>query len=169
MSMARLNRVQKAAKPQGTCQKCGAAIDKGDPYVWWKFRYSGTYKRCTRPQCQPQPWERESNQKRADLMQAEDALAEATSATDPDDAGSYLDQAAELVRGVAEQLEETASAWQGTNLEYSEQYQVYQDDAASLTEWADTAERVASDLHDAAAHGDATVKAAVKRAREADN
>lgn len=60
-NMPTVNRVEHARKPQGTC-RCGKAINVGDAYVWWKFRYGGRHVRCTSPLCAP---------KASDLTQSE--------------------------------------------------------------------------------------------------
>ena len=51
--MPRVYRVKKCRKPQGTCSKCGAKIEKGDPYVYWQFAYSPVSVRCASPSCYP--------------------------------------------------------------------------------------------------------------------
>ena len=53
--MPRVNTVKKCLKDQGQCGKCDTPILKGDPYVWWKFRYGGRRVRCTKPDCYPKP------------------------------------------------------------------------------------------------------------------
>ena len=51
--MPRVTRVAKAQKAQGSCSKCGKKIAKGDPYIWWKFRFGGKRVRCA--ECPPKP------------------------------------------------------------------------------------------------------------------
>lgn len=53
--MPRVNKVDSARKTPGTCGKCGCDIAKGEPYVWWKFRFGGKRVRCAKPACAPKP------------------------------------------------------------------------------------------------------------------
>jgi hypothetical protein len=57
----RVTTVQKARKPQGECDKCREPIKAGDGYLWWKFRYGGTRRRCLKPECAPKPWDLTQN------------------------------------------------------------------------------------------------------------
>lgn len=59
--MPRVIRVKRARKKQGKCEHCQSPINKGDPYVWWKFRFGRKHVRCVKPECAP---------KAADLTQS---------------------------------------------------------------------------------------------------
>ena len=51
--MPRVYRVKKARRAHGTCGKCGAPLEAGQPYVWWKFKRAGRRNRCAKPACAP--------------------------------------------------------------------------------------------------------------------
>ena len=61
MSLAKVNRIGRVRKP-GTCEKCGLEIKVGDPAVRFAVGFRGRVRtRCTKPECFPQPSERESS------------------------------------------------------------------------------------------------------------
>lgn len=51
--MARVTHVEHARKAQDPCTKCGVAIQAGDTYRWWKFRFGPKHVRCGKPDCAP--------------------------------------------------------------------------------------------------------------------
>ena len=50
--MARVNRVLRS-KTERRCEKCGAVVKVGEPYLWWQFRYGGRHERCAASSCFP--------------------------------------------------------------------------------------------------------------------
>jgi len=110
----RVNRVKKSRKEQGTCGKCGVTLPAGGAYIWWKFRYGGKRKRCTKPECYP---------KRSDLTQNEvltalydlqddidDRIAKSGSVEDlgeiRDDAGEQIQEIIDVIQEKLDNIEE---------------------------------------------------------------
>ena len=110
--MPRVNRVKKARKPQGECGKCRKKIKRGEPYIWWKFRYGGR-----RVQCGTCPGPKRSELTQSDKLSRlyameesiEDALVLFEKDHDLDNLKSTLEDAANEVREVAEEYRESAS------------------------------------------------------------
>lgn len=147
MSLCRVNTVQHARKPQGKCQKCGTAIEVGDPYRWWKGRYTGKYLRCMASACYPQAYERETNPLRADHMRADDLVSSARMLADqPAQALNELIEARDLVQGIVDELDNRLSGWAGTGLENGQQYEACDNSKAELEDWVNMVEGVLSDL-----------------------
>lgn len=144
MSMARLNVVQSARKSPGTCGKCQKVIQPGEKYIWWKFRQLGKRVRCA--DHPPEAWERESNSKRQDMMQAEEAYSLVESSETAEEAAGHLRDAIGFVESVKEQLESAIDGWESAQMTSHEMYQTFCDDRDSLGDWIDQAETWADDL-----------------------
>ena len=147
MATAKLNRVTKATKPR-TCEKCRQPINKGEPYLYWAFRYGGKHVRCSKPSCAPESYELEGNSKRRGLLEAAAQLEKALEQMDPADMASGIEDAANLVEGVAEEFQENVDAWEGGNMGHLEQCETYRDAAQELSDWVDQARSVAATLND---------------------
>lgn len=145
--MCRLNRVTKARQAQGKCGRCGAAIEAGDAYRWWKGRYTRRNVRCMRSSCTPQPWELETNPLKAEAMQGEDAHANATSMTsDAASAASYLREAIDVATSVSEQLQERIDNKSGSGFEQSSEVDALSQSQYDFEEYVSEAETIADDL-----------------------
>lgn len=156
MSMCRLVRIDRARKPQGNCGRCGDPINRGDPYVWWKGRFTPKYKRCGKKECQPQPWERETNPLRADHLHASYLVGDAQNAESATDASDALVEARDLVQGVVETLEDridTAQQYEG--LSQTEQYAAWEYSRDDLQGWLDSVEDWISTLDEFGEEGEA--------------
>lgn len=144
MATARLNTVKSARKPGMKCGVCQTPIEKGMPYVWWKFRFGGRYIRCMAHK--PQAWERESNSKRQDLMRASDALDNARSETTATDAINALTEARDYAESAKDEFDNAVQSWTGTNLEYSENYQNFESAVSELEDFISDVEDAMSEL-----------------------
>lgn len=147
--------VKKAAKPQGECEKCGAAIKKGDAYRWWKFRFSAKHVVCMAPDCTP---------KANDLTQSEytmrcndfsDELAALlTNYRDPEGLpdmeglASELESFAESVREFGEEQQSKLDNMPDS-LQQSETGQLLEERAGNMEQAADTLDEAASNARDA--------------------
>lgn len=88
--MPRVNHVKACRKAQGPCPKCGTAINPGDPYLWWEFRYGGKHVRCTN--CPPRASELTQSAFLAMIYDAQDFQA---SITENDQIQDLIDMIAE--------------------------------------------------------------------------
>jgi DNA repair ATPase RecN len=159
--MARVNHVNKAATDQGTCSKCGVEIKKGDAYVWTKNRYGPKRKRCTATACRFRSSDLTSSEKLSQVYEAqetaEDAVAEWTG--DEDDASDVtqaLQDAAEQIREVAQEYQQSADAIRD-NFAESTTADECEEKANDLESWADELDawEPPSDFDEAEARKDA--------------
>jgi hypothetical protein len=143
--MPRVHRVKKSRKAQGACGKCGDLLGVGCAYLWWKFRYGGKRKRCTKPMCWPKQSDLTSSDKLSRLYLASEAVDDAQS-TGREGLMSALNQAAEDVREVAEEYRES-----GQNIEDgfghpTSQSEELQERGEEVDAWADELESAASEI-----------------------
>jgi hypothetical protein len=147
VSMCKLNRVKAARKSPGECGKCGETIEVGQPYRWWKGRFTGKRVRCAKYSCAPQAWELETNGLKAEAMQGEDMVNQAQACTeDAESAASFLRDAIGVCESVREQVQERIDNMSGTGLENTEQYSTLQDTLYNYETWQGMAEQVADEL-----------------------
>lgn len=146
MGMTKLHTISSARRTDLKCFRCGTAIRRGGPYMWWKFRLGGKNYRCMA--CPPKAWELESNAKRQALMKGVDAYDRCMNAYDPVTAASELRSAIEHVQDAHDEFESAVDSWTGTNLENSDMFQTFQDAVYTLSSWISDAEYVASDLEE---------------------
>jgi hypothetical protein len=107
--MPRVNRIKHARKPK-VCGKCQAAINVGDPYVWFQFAYAAKTIRCGKPECYPASKEltrSEFAQNCIDYTERLDAACSALGSSEDADAfADELESLASDMREYAEELEE---------------------------------------------------------------
>ncbi len=116
--MARIHQVKRARK-EWTCQECGVVIAKGDPYLWWKPRYSYKHTRCL--EHYPKMSDRTTSDKMARLYEAQESLESIANdlsgyncqgSTDAQEAisvaQSSIEEAGELANEVGEEYQEAA-------------------------------------------------------------
>ena len=108
MSLAKIERVAKARKDQGTCEVCGTALPAGSPYKHYSVGFRGfKRKRCV--DCpDPKQSERESS-KIAGVYAAQEEVDTSTITT-IEDAKTVLSEFAEAVREVAQEYRDAADA-----------------------------------------------------------
>jgi hypothetical protein len=147
MSLCRVNRVARARKSPGTCEHCRTVIEVGQPYRWWKGRYTSKHVRCGKPACSPQPWELETNETKALAMRGEDVHYNAANETcDAEQAASYLREAIEIAQALVDDLNERIDNKAGTALEASSEYQALEESRDGFEYYVSEAESVADDL-----------------------
>lgn len=112
MSVAKVNTVNKAAKDQGSCMKCGDKLPKGSAYLWYTvgFRSRSKYVRCTKPECFPKPSERESS-KLADVYGAMEDASASIDIADGDTPGELIGNLQEQLQVVADTIREVADQY----------------------------------------------------------
>lgn len=109
--MPRINTVKKARKAQGSCSKCGKVIAVGDAYKWIKPRYGAKRVACSG--CSFSDSDLTSSEKLGQVYDARDEADELVSDWDGQDVEElrgYLQDAAEQIREVATEYQESADA-----------------------------------------------------------
>lgn len=105
------------------CGSCGAEIQIGEPYRYWKLRYGGKYTRCMKPECAPKPHELTSAKYGPLLSAAADAETAVNLAGSIEDINSQLDdvisQAEEVIGEYEDSIEQSpnlasANGWEET-------------------------------------------------------
>ncbi|QPX62614.1 hypothetical protein SEA_WOLLYPOG_63 [Arthrobacter phage Wollypog] len=137
MSVARTKTVQKAAKDQGKCGKCGVELPKGSGYVWWTmgFRSNHKYKRCLKPECFPRPSERESS-KFVTILSAQENFADNIDSLETkDDIEAAVQEVGSAVREVADEYYEALDLWPNGNEQLQEKYDHYESQASEIESW----------------------------------
>jgi len=105
MSLAKVNRIGKVRKAT-ECEKCGDAINVGDPAVKYAVGFRGrTRVRCSKSACFPKPSERESSLV-ADVYAAQEEVDTST-ADNLEDLEQIRDDVANATREVAGQYEDS--------------------------------------------------------------
>lgn len=128
MSLAKINVTKKSRKPW-ECSRCRSQIPVGSEVIAFTVGFRGrTQRRCMKPECFPQPSERESS--------AVSAVYAAQEAVDFSTATS-LEELEQMVDDVAEACTEVASEY-----EDSEMFEINED----LQERAETLNAAAEDL-----------------------
>lgn len=152
----RTHRVKSARKPQGNCGKCGDAIPAGAPYIWWKFRYAGARKRCTKPACAPKPADLTQSEFYGSLLTIEDTLNDAValfqSDGDAESCAQTFRDAAEELRNLGAECEDKRSNMPDA-LQDSDTGSLLEERASECESKADELDEVADSLdtlHDAA-------------------
>lgn len=114
-------------------------IKKGDTYFSWSFRYGGKHKSLT----PPRPSQLTQSKMSAALAAAEGLEDSIKSATTPQDLVDALNQAAEEIKAVAEDYEDSLGNMPTQEGEIAE---AMQEKIDGLTEWGDQLESDASDV-----------------------
>lgn len=108
----RINTVKKAQKAQGSCDKCGKAINIGDSYRWFKHRRGGRHVRCAACPMWRSSELTQSSQL-ATIYGAQESAYDEMASWDRetlDDAKSILTNCAENVREAGEEYRTSASS-----------------------------------------------------------
>lgn len=153
--MPRINTVKKARKAQGSCCKCGKAIEKGDAYRWIKARYGPKRSCCS--SCQFRGSDLTSSDKLAQAYGAQEDAQDAIEDWDGQDASelrSALETAAEAIREVAGEYQESADAIMEHFPNGSPTSEECEEKAGELESWADEIEGVDVEDFDPEAEGE---------------
>jgi len=145
----RINKVKKAQKPQGNCGGCGKPIKKGDGYRWIKFRYGGRRVRCMDTKCVFKDSDL-TQSKMSEVYSARETLEAAVNDWDGEDAEdlrSALSDAADSVRSVADEYQNSADSIKDRFSE-SQTADDCEEKANALNEWADELESAADEFDD---------------------
>jgi hypothetical protein len=126
--------------PMPKCSKCGTEIAVGQPYKYTEA-YNRTIIRCG-PCPAPQPWEYSSSLSALLAQIDHEASAEISEATDRDSLEAARDNAAQAVRDLAEQKEESAQNLEDGFGHETEQSNELREIADQLNSWADEIEGV---------------------------
>ena len=115
--MPRVNYV-KAARKARICGRCGRAINPGEGYRYWSFRYGGDRVRCMRAECTPRRSEltqSKMGEAFSALETAEEELAAARAGEigEQSDIQQIIEAAAEEVRRVADEYREADEQFGG--------------------------------------------------------
>ena len=144
--MPRVTSVKKARKSQGECGKCPAKIKKGDPYVWWAFRFGGRRVRCAKPECYPKSSDLTQSAFYGTLYSIEETVSDAVSAYEE---GGEPGDLAEELRGAAEELRSLGEEC-GSSLDNMPEGLQQGDTGQMLENRRDECESKANDLESAA-------------------
>jgi hypothetical protein len=153
--MPRITTVKKARKAQGNCGRCGKAIEVGDSYRWWKFRYGGRSIRCLDVGCAPRASEL-TQSKMSTVYAAQESLADFLAKWD----GTDLDEVQQEVECCADEVEEVADEYQEAadnqreHFPDSETADENEERAEQLREWADEIRDAAQNLEPLAGDDD---------------
>lgn len=109
MSIAKLHWIKRALKDQGKCGKCGDELPPGSAYIWWTtgFRSSFKQKRCTKPECSPRMSQRESRDKIAQVMAAQEDF-DLSGAESLDEIKDAMQEVAGIAREMADEYHTAA-------------------------------------------------------------
>lgn len=116
-----------------------AGIKKGDTYFSWSFRYGGKYKSLT----PPRPSQLTQSKMSAALAAAESLEDSIKSATTPQDLVDALNQAAEEIKAVADEYEDSLGNMPTQEGGVAE---AMQEKIDGLTEWGDALESDAGEV-----------------------
>lgn len=139
MSLAKLHTVQKAAKDQGTCDKCKKELPKGSAYIWYVvgFRSKNKRRRCTDSACAPRPSERESSLLADVMSSVEDFDAQMDHCESLEDITSAVQEVAGVMQEVATSYREAGTNPEGVewNTDFIERADRLDEAADALNEW----------------------------------
>lgn len=154
--MPKVTTVAAAAKDQGTCGKCGTKIKKGDPYRWWKFRYSPSKnKRCMAAACTPTSNDLTQSEWQHTVNDFQEQLGNLVSEfrdnmddlPDVESLAADLDSLAEECNSKADEQEEKRDNMP-ESLQDSDTGNLLQERAEGLRSAAEEFERLATELRD---------------------
>lgn len=152
MSVARVNTVNKAAKDQGTCGRCGKPLPKGEPYLWYTvgFRSDYKHKRCLDPACYPRESERDTSKYATVLAAIESFNDNIDSLTEIDEVEQAVQDVAEAIAEVRDEYQEALDAWENGNEQLQEKVDHYEEQESELAYWEYDGEQEAypCDEHD---------------------
>jgi len=141
--MARINSVKKARKDQGNCIRCGKEIKAGDAYKWTQRRYGPRLVACSEHSFRESEM---TGAKYAAALEgreiAEDNI-DTFDSRDISDVQTWLDEAGQAAKDVAEEYRESADA-QRDSFPESEQADSWDEYADELDCWADSLEDLES-------------------------
>lgn len=147
MSQCKLTKVARARISPGKCEKCHSPIGVGDPYRWWKGRYTPKHVRCMRAGCTPDAADLETNPLRADGIRFETAVSDAQGHdTEPAAAASSLRDALALAESIIDELDSRIGNMEGTNLEYTSTYETLESTREAFDDWRSGHEDIADEL-----------------------
>lgn len=141
MSQAKVHRAAKARKVW-TCGKCGTTINVGEPVLSYSVGFRGReQRRCDKASCYPTRAERESSQV-ASVYDVVDNL-DWMGATSMEDLTDLIEQAAESMREVAQEYEQ--SEMYEKNPDLQERAEMLNAGADSLDGWEPNATEPTTD------------------------
>lgn len=153
--MARTTHVKSARKDQGTCQKCGKKIRKGDPYKWVAPRAHRGARGYKQKRCADCPgWrasELTSSQHLSTIYGAQEAFDDFLSEWDRatgDDLAQALRDCAESVREASESYNESAENIESGFGHETSMSEELREKATEVESWADEIESAADDIED---------------------
>ena len=114
MSLAKVEQVKAARKPQGECESCGTEIKVGDPYLHFTVGFRSTFKRvrCTAGPCHPRPSERESSKLAAVYAAQENAHDTIRLLTvEGQDYDAFIESIKEVMSGLADETREVVEEY----------------------------------------------------------
>jgi len=116
------------------CGRCGEAIEPGQQYRQWSFRYGGTHYRCMRTQCAPRQSDLTQSKMQAVYLAIEDAEDSVGDVEDHEALSSLVEGVADVVREVADEYTEAAEPFggQGENQERAEELEGWADELESF-------------------------------------
>lgn len=137
MSVAKVEYVGKARKPQGQCGKCGDEIPAGAPYRYFYVGFRSHYKRvrCMKPECAPKVSERESSLLASVYAAQEDNAFPNDPQEDTTTLSDALESVAATANEVADQYEEADEAMGGHQGENYEKAETLREYASELEGW----------------------------------
>lgn len=148
--MPKINLIKSARKAK-QCGKCGKAINPGDPYRFWGFRYGGTRARCMDFSCSPRPSELTNNdfyQQYYSIQEGlEDECSRASAVNDPTGAIEQIENACSdlnsLYEEVTEKIDNMEQYFQG-----GDSLETLRERQSNLEMLKDDAESKAQELRD---------------------
>lgn len=149
----RINKVEKARKFAGTCKRCGARIEAGQPYKWIKGRYSPKRVYCGLHS--PRPSEMTGSDKLSRLYEIQETIQDsaAEDLAGIDGLADVLDQAAADARDVGQEYRDSAANMESAFPSGNPTIDECNEKARAAEDWADELESAANDVREI--HGQA--------------
>ena len=154
--MARITTVQKARKDQGTCEKCGTKLCKGDSYKWCAPRAHRATAGRKRKRCLScpnwRPSETTSSQHLGTIYAAQEAFEDFINSWSPgeedgtDDIAEALREAATSIREAAESYRESAQSIEDGFGHPTSMSEELEEKADEVEGWADNIDSHADDF-----------------------